>query len=96
MFFCGQATSNKAARDRARLAEEAKAIVAMAIRNGPIEGLHSRISQDEMKRIVKTAADRVYSLLWFREKNPERYAALLEATKAFTSSWDEPELTAEF
>jgi hypothetical protein len=49
-----------------------------------------------MKRIVKTAADRVYSLLWFREKNPERYAALLEATKAFPSSWDEPELTAEF
>lgn len=86
----------KTERDRARLAEEAKAIVALAIRNGPIEGLHSQISQDEMKRIVKMAVDRVYSLLWFKEKNLERYAHLLEAAKAFTFSWDEPELASEF
>ena len=86
------------AREKARLAEEAKAIVAMAIRNGPIEDLHShsQISQDEMRCIVKTAAERVFSLLWFKEKNPQRYAQLLEAVKAFTASWDEPELTMEF
>lgn len=40
------------AREKARLAEEVKAIVAMAIRNGPIEDLRSQISQDEMRRIV--------------------------------------------
>ena len=68
----------------------------MAIRNGPIEDLRSQISQDEMRRIIKTAADRVFSLLWFKDKNPERYAQLLEAARAFTTSWDEPELTAEF
>lgn len=49
-----------------------------------------------MKRIVKTAVDRVYSLLWFKEKNPERYAHLLEAAKAFTPSGNEPELASEF
>jgi len=84
------------AREKARLAEEAKAIVAMAIRNGPIEDLHSQISQDEMRRVVKTAADRVFSLLWFREKNPERYTQLVEAAKTSTASLDEPQLTAEF
>ena len=68
----------------------------MAIRNGPIEDLHSQISQDEMRRIVKTAVDRVFSLRWFKEKNPQRYGQLLEAVKAFAASWDEPELTAEF
>jgi len=84
------------AQEKARLAEEAKAIVAMAIRNGPIEDLHSQISQDEMRRIVEAANDRVFSLLWFREKNPQRYAQLLEAAKAFTLQGNEPELTTEF
>jgi len=78
------------------LAEEAQAIVAMAIRNGPLESLPSKISQGEMNGVVRTAANRVFSLPWFKEKNPQRYAQLLEAVKAFTSSWDEPELTAEF
>jgi len=82
--------------DGAKLAEEAKAIVALAIRNGPIEDLHSCISQAEMKHIVKSAVDRVYSMLWFKERKPKRYALLLKGAKTFTSSWDKPELTTKF
>ena len=59
------------------LALEAKMIVALAFRNGPIEDLHarmacptcsadsahSRISDEEMKGIMKAAVNTVYSLL---------------------------------
>lgn len=60
------------------LAFEAKVIVALAFHNGPIEDLHagricptcsadssySRISDDEMKKIMKQAVNKVYALLW--------------------------------
>ena len=59
------------------LAEEAKSIVALAFRNGPIEDVHagiecqhcagktvySHITQGEMKAIMKNAVNKVYSLL---------------------------------
>ena len=65
------------------LALEAKMIVALAFRNGPIEDLHagkvcptcsadgaySRISDEEMKGIMKAAVNTVYSLLWKREND---------------------------
>lgn len=58
---------------RQAMAREAKAIVALAFRNGPIEHVHagrtcptstghegySRITDDEMKAIMKNAVDRV-------------------------------------
>jgi hypothetical protein len=61
-----------------QIAREAKAIVALAIRNGPIEQIHagqpcstcedlagfSRISDDDIKLIVKNAVDHVYALLF--------------------------------
>jgi hypothetical protein len=60
------------------LAAEAKSIVALAFRNGPIEAVHagkecptcagkseySHITQAEMKNIMKQAVDTVYKLLW--------------------------------
>ena len=59
------------------LAVEAKALVALAFRNGPIEDLHagkpcaaccgsreiSHISDEEMKAIMKSAVDTLYRLL---------------------------------
>jgi len=59
------------------LATEAKSIVALAFRNGPIEDVHagkecpfcagkpeySHITQDEMRNIMKQAGDAVYNLL---------------------------------
>jgi PRTRC genetic system protein E len=68
------------------LSLEAKAIVALAFRNGFIEELHagkpcpvcegngeySHISDEEMKKIMKLAVNKVYSLLWQRTNDSFR------------------------
>jgi len=70
-----------------KLAREAKAIVALAFRNGPIEDVHagracptccgmsgySRVTDEEMKLIMTTAVDHVYKLLWLRDRKPREY-----------------------
>jgi hypothetical protein len=87
-----------------RLAAEAKSIVALAFRNGPIEGVHagkectacagkseySHITQAEMKNIMKQAVNTVYKLLWLKQNDPEKYEATLELGNRYTRSWDEP------
>ncbi len=87
------------------LAAEAKNIVALAFRNGPIEDVHagkecptcagkaeySHITQTEMKNIMKQAVDTVYKLLWQKENNPEKYKTTLEFGNRYTRFWDEPE-----
>jgi len=89
------------------LAMEAKALVALAFRNGPIEDLHagtqcpacrgraevSHISDDEMKAIMKSAVDALYSLLWKRDYDPGDYRESLALGRRFTMHWDDPELT---
>ena len=88
------------------LAIEAKAMVALAFRNGPIEALHggkpcdacagnqeiSRISKDEMKAIMKSAVDTLYRLLWQRENDPAAYLRNLEFGERYIRQWDDPEL----
>ena len=95
---------------RSELARQAKAIVALVFRNGPIENLHAgepcptchdnpaycRISDAEMKLILKTMVNRVYSLLWLKENKSEGYEAFVKIGELFASSWDEPTLTTEF
>jgi hypothetical protein len=87
-----------------QLAREAKAIVALAFRNGPIEDLHagvacptcanepsySRISDAEMKVIMKTAVDRVFSLLVLKSSDPEGYERQIAFGERNTLFWDEP------
>ena len=87
------------------LALEAKMIVALAFRNGPIEALHagkicptcsvesgySRISDEEMKEIMKAAVNSVYSLLWKKDNDSEAYAKSLVLGARYTQRWDEPE-----
>ena len=87
------------------LALEAKMIVALAFRNGPIEGLHtgkpcptcsvdsgySRISDEEMKGIMKAAVNSVYSLLWKKDNDSEAYAKSLVLGARYTQRWDDPE-----
>jgi len=87
------------------LALEAKMIVALAFRNGPIEGLHtgkpcptcsadsgySRISQEEMKGIMKAAVNTVYSLLWKKDNDIEAYAKSIVLRARYTQHWDDPE-----
>ena len=86
------------------LAAEAKAIVALAFRNGPIEDVHagkecptcagktefSHITQGEMKNIMKRAVDTVYKLLWLKLNDPEKYETTIEYGNRHTRYWDEP------
>jgi hypothetical protein len=86
------------------LAAEAKSIVALAFRNGPIEDVHagkecstcagkseySRITQTEMKNIMKQAVDTVYMLLCLKQNDPEKYEATVAFGNLYTRLWDEP------
>ena len=88
------------------LAIEAKAMVALAFRNGPIEALHagkpcavccgnpnvSHISDEEMKAMMKSAVDTLYRLLWQRENDPAAYLENLALGERYTMQWDDPEL----
>jgi len=86
------------------LAAEAKALVALAFRNGPIENLHagrpcalcsgkpdvSHISDDEMKGLMKSAVNALYRLLWMREHDPRSYDEQLALGRRYTLHWDDP------
>ena len=88
------------------LALEAKAIVALAFRNGPIEALHagklctvcsgnpavSHITDEEMKTIMKSAVDTLYRLLWQRENDSKHYLENLALGERYTVHWDDPEI----
>jgi len=88
------------------LAAEAKALVALAFRNGPIENLHagrpcalcsgkpdvSHISDDEMKGLMKSAVNALYRLLWMREHDSRSYDEQLALGRRYTLHWDDPEL----
>ena len=88
----------------AELAKEAKAIVALAFRNGPIEDVHSgkvcpachgssvysRITDDEMKAMMKSAVNAVYKLLWNRDHDADAYRKSIEYGVRLTSRWDDP------
>jgi hypothetical protein len=88
------------------LAIEAKAMVALAFRNGPIEGLHAgkpcaacagrqeipHISDEEMKAMMKSAVDTLYRLLWQRENDSAAYLENLALGERYTMQWDDPEL----
>ena len=91
--------------DQNDLIREAKAIVVLAFRNGPIEDVHagktcptcngqvgySRISDDEMKLIMKHAVNRVYWLLRLKADDPDTYARQIAYGQRRTLSWDDPE-----
>ena len=88
-----------------QLASEAKAFVALAFRNGPIEGVHagltcptcadktrySRVSDSEMKTIMKSAVNRMYTLLLLKTTDPAQFDALMRYGSLFTGRWDDPE-----
>jgi len=91
--------------DRKALAREAKAIVALAFRNGPIEDIHagklcptcsglsgySRITNQEMKALMKTAVDRVFALLLLKAESTTEYERQVEFGEQYTVNWDDPE-----
>jgi len=87
------------------LAKEAKSIIALALRNGPIEDLHagvscpqcagkqeySHLTNDEMKLIMKSAVNRVYKLFWLKTHAPAKHQIQVEFGATYTTKWDEPE-----
>jgi len=88
------------------LAQEAKSLVALPFRNGPIEEVHagrecphcarkaeySHITETEMKNMIKNAVDTLYKLLWMRENDPEKYKASMELGSRYTRLWDDPKM----
>lgn len=90
--------------NRKQLAREAKAIVALAFRNGPIEDLHagkacptcqgqagfSRVSDADIKKIMKNAVDHMYALLCLRSENSAEYELRMKLGEGYTPRWDEP------
>jgi hypothetical protein len=73
------------------LRDEANAIVAWALRNGPLEDLHagkpsklleddslSRITDTEMKSLILYACERVEVLLRLKESDPKKYDAIVK------------------
>jgi len=86
------------------VAREAKAIVALVFRNGPIEDVHagkpcstcrgkqgySRITDAEVKRIIQNAVNRLYRLLLLRDSDPAEYEAEIAFGIQYTASWDNP------
>lgn len=92
--------------ERRQTAREAKAIVALAFRNGPIEQIHagrscptcagragfSRITDDEMKAIMKNAVNHLYELLVLKHEDPVEYESKIQFGERYTARWDEPEM----
>src|ERR1039458_5045444 len=86
---------------------EAKALVALAFRNGPIENVHAgkvcptcvgnpeygHITPDEMQSIMKNAVDHLYTYLVTKQNDKAAYEALLTFGERYTAAWDEPHLT---
>jgi hypothetical protein len=89
------------------VAREAKALVALAFRNGPIEDIHagkvcptcdgnreySHITPEAMRSIVKNAVDHIYTYLLMRENDKVAYDGLLSFGERYTTVWEEPVLT---
>lgn len=106
----GRARSLAVAKPGAELEREAKGIVLLAFRNGPIEDVHagspcpacvgkqgvSRITDEEMKRIMKTAVNRVWTLLRMRDAEPGEYERLLQWASLQTRAWDTPDVVTDF
>ena len=91
---------------RHQIVREAKAIVALAFRNGPIELVHagqpcptcagrpgfSRITHDEMKAILQNAVDRVYTLLALKTEDRAEYERQIRFGERYTAKWDDPKM----
>ena len=70
----------KSTKTNQDLKQEAMALYALAVWNGPIEGIHAddRISDAEMKAINKNAVNHLYWLLMLKEHDPSQYKRKIE------------------
>jgi hypothetical protein len=84
------------------LRDEANAIVARALRNGPLEDLHagehselleddslSRITDAEMRELMISACERVEDLLRLKERDPKKYDTMIKGYNImYCGQWD--------
>ena len=82
--------------------DEANAITLYAFRDTYLEDLHagedsellkdekySRITQDDMKRLMIEASEKIETLLYMRENDYDKYIQYLQATgMMFCTDWD--------
>jgi hypothetical protein len=93
---------------RFTLRQEANAITAGAFRNGLLEDLHagkhsallddhslSRITDDEMRRLMIQASTAVARLLARKAEDPDRYWQDIEFFSRYCQSWDQSEVDAD-
>ena len=90
--------------EQRELVREAKAIVALAFRNGPIEDVHSGkdcptchgkpeyspITDAEMEAIMKNAVQRVYWLLRLKATDTAEFERQIAFGERYTQNWDDP------
>ena len=51
---------------------------------------YSRITDAEMKLIMKNAVDRVFALLWLKSSKPEQYEKEIKFGERYATKWDDP------
>lgn len=87
----------------AELVREAKAIVALALKDGPIEDLclgvacptcsgdggYRHLTNVELKAITKAAVSRVFRLLWLRDNDPQEYQRQVRTAGAIPGCLDD-------
>jgi hypothetical protein len=90
--------------------KEAKALVAFAFSKGPIGDIqagkpcptcngnpeYSHITQAEMRLIMKTAVDRMYTLLLLKQADDEAYQSVITRGTQLTITWDKPSIVGQF
>ena len=52
----------------------------------------SRITDDEIKAIIKNAVNHVYQLPVLRDENPMEYERQIQFGERYTAKWDKPEM----
>ena len=87
-----QRTTSPTPQVELTLRDEANALTAFAFRNGFLEDLHagkdsplldapdlSRITDDEMKRLMIEASEKLAEMLRLKQKDPEQYEAFIRS-----------------
>jgi len=73
------------------LAAEAKSIVALAFRNGPIENVHAGKRVPQLCWQGRSGPwTPVYKLLWLKQNDAEKYEVTIKFGNRHTRFWDEP------
>ncbi len=86
-----QFSKKKKSKEQTRRVQDARRA---GIPGSPSQGKreYSRITQVEMKNIMMTAVNRVYTLQEMKESDPDFFKIMMLVWAATTSHWDEPEL----